>query len=513
MSASLRLSWLDRALLAIAPGYGLRRVHARARAQLMARGYDAISHGRRTAGWQRTAGDANATNMPALATLRELSRDLRRNNGWARRAIEVIANNTVGWGIKAKAVGAREDINERALELWDSWSTDPRADYDGRLPFEGGIQGLVMETVVESGEALILRSVARSKDGLAIPTRIRVLEPDHLDTYKDGVTGPSGGPIIQGIELDGEGRRVAYWLHPEHPGASGTFAARSRMMRSSSVRVLAENVIHVYEVLRPGQMRGIPRLAAAMARLHDFDDYSDAVLMQQKIAACFGAFVQDLDGMGEGVGQPGTGTGGDGKDEPLDMLEPGHIAYLPPGKTVSFATPPSTADHGSFSNTMEHAIAAAIGIPHEEMTGDYRQVTFSSARMSRIAHWHNVHRWRWRMLIPQLCDGVWRWVMEDAAAIEGWREIPRAEWSPPPMPMLEPDKEGRANRDLIRSGTRTVADIIREQGEDPDAHFQEIARWNARMDELGIVLDCDPRKVSAAGLTQERPGGGSEGGA
>lgn len=496
--SKLQLSWLDRAVMAIAPGWGLRRVEARARAQILARGYDAIGTGRRTSGWRSSAGDANTTNGPALAKMREIARDLRRNNGWARRAIEVIANNTVGWGIEAKATGARDDINARAIELWNAWATDPAADYDGRLPFIGGIQGLVMETVVESGEALVLRSVARSRDRLAIPTRIRVLEPDYLDTYMDGITGPGGGPIIQGIELDGEGRRVAYWLYPEHPGSRGFATSRARAIRGSSVRVPAENVIHVYEVLRPGQMRGITRLAAAVTRLHDFDDYSDAVLMQQKIAACFGAFVQDLDGAGGPIGKP------DADDDHLEALEPGHIEYLPPGKTVSFATPPSTADHGSFSNTMEHAIASAIGIPHEEMTGDYRQVTFSSARMSRIAHWHNVHRWRWRMLIPQLCNGVWRWAMQDAAAFEGWREIPRAEWSPPPMPMLEPDKEGRANRDLIRSGTRTLYQIIREQGEDPDAHLAEMAAANAKLDELGIWLDSDPRRTSAAGLTQER---------
>lgn len=501
---ALRLSWLDRALMAIAPAYGLRRVQARARAQIMARNYDAISTGRRTAGWRRTSADANATNLPALAKMRDIARDLRRNNGWARRAIEVISNNTVGWGIEAKAVGARDDINRQALELWNAWATDPRADYDGRLPFVGGIQGLVMETVAESGEALVLRSVARSSDGLAIPTRIRVLEPDYLDTYKDGVTGPGGGPIIQGIELDGEGRRVAYWLYPEHPGSNSYAAVRSRMVRSSSVRVPAEDVIHVYEVLRPGQMRGITRLAAAITRLHDFDDYADAVLMQQKIAACFGAFVQDVDGAAQAIGEQ------DEDDETLESLEPGHIAYLPPGKTVSFATPPSTSGHSGYSKETLHAIAAAIGVTYEDMTGDYSQVNFSSARMSRIAHWQNVHKWRWHMLVPQLCAGVWRWAMQDAAGLYGWRELPRAKWAAPSMPMIEPDKEGRANRDLIRSGTKTLFQVIQEQGEDPDAHLEEIATANAKLDELGIWLDSDPRRTSAAGLTQERSGGGSE---
>jgi capsid protein len=32
------------------------------------------------------------------------------------------------------------------------------------------------------------------------------------------VVGEGGGPIIDGIEFDKKGRRVAYWLFTSHPG-------------------------------------------------------------------------------------------------------------------------------------------------------------------------------------------------------------------------------------------------------------------------------------------------------
>jgi capsid protein len=155
-------------------------------------------------------------------------------------------------------------------------------------------------------------------------------------------------------------------------------------------------------------------------------------------------------------------------------------------------------------------IAATIGVTYEDLTGDYSQVNFSSARMARMAHWANVHDWRWNMLIPQLCRGVWGWAMELSAGLEGWTETPGAEWSPPPMPMLEPDKEGLAYSRLVRSGAMTLYQAIRERGEDPASHLAEIAEGNAKLDELGIWLDSDPRRTSAAGLTQARPGGGND---
>jgi lambda family phage portal protein len=496
MAEKFHLTWWDRFLIGLAPEWGLRRVRARAAAQVMRNHYEAAASGRRTTGWYRSSADANAANATSITALRELSRDLQRNNGWARRGIQTIANNTVGWGITAKAVASADDLAARALALWNAWANSPRCDYDGRLPLTG-MQRLVMQTVASSGEVLVVREPANSSDGLAIPLRVRILEPDYLDIMKDGVEGERG-PIIQGIELDGRGRRVAYWLYEEHPGASRVFGNRF-----VSRRVLAEDVIHVFAVERPGQMRAAPWLAAAIAKLNDFDDYDDAVLMQQKIAACFGAFVHDYQG-------DAGYTGAEVSDDPLlETLEPGQIQYLPPGKSITFAQPPGIGDHGGFSTTTLRRIAASIGVTYEDLTGDYSQVNFSSARMARIAHWANVHAWRWDMLIPQFCDGVFRWAMQDAAALNGWREIPTATWSPPPMPMLEPDKEGLATSRLIRNGVMTLPQAIREQGEDPETHLAEIAAANKRLDALGIVLDCDPRRTTASG--QGQPTEGAEG--
>lgn len=497
----MKPNWFDRLVLLLAPERGMRRMAARAATRtllltdgrLQRRHYDAAGGGRRTAGWQRRATDANAAAAASLAILRELSRDLRRNNGWARRAIQVIANNCVSWGIEAKPMAASDALADDALALWRAWSNSVACDFDGRLPFSG-LQRLVMQTVAESGEALIVREPANSSDGLPVPVRLRVLEPDHLDVSKDAQPGRSG-PIRYGIEFDDRGRRVAYHLLDNHPGGSyptnGTY--------SPSRRVEAANVIHVFQVDRPGQLRGVPWLATAIAKLNDYDDYEDAVLMQQKVAACFSAFVQDFDGAASPIGELVTD---ESTSEQLEELQPGHIAHLPPGKGITFASPPPLTDHQTFSGTNLRRIAATLGITFEDMTGDYSQVNFSSARMARLSHWQNVEAWRWNMLIPSFCDRAFAWVMDAATQIEGWPEMPTARWTPPPMPMLEPDKEGMAYTRLIRSGVMTVSQAIRERGEDPTEHLAEYAADLAQLDALGIVLDSDARRVTGSGQIQ-----------
>jgi lambda family phage portal protein len=484
-----RVSRWDRFLIGLAPHWGLRRVRARAAAQLMARHYEAASGGRRTSGWHRSSSDANAAAGPALATLREHSRDLKRNNGWAKRGLEAIANNTVGWGIVPRPDEKSPFKARKGLDLWNAWADSPACDFDGRMSFYG-LQRLVMETVAESGEALVLRQPAGSRDNLPIPLRLQVLEPDHLDTSRDGVITDGGGKIIHGVEFDALGRRVAYWLFRRHPGSQVITD------RFKSERISADNVLHIYRVERPGQIRGVPWLATAIVKLKDLDDYEDAVLMQQKIAACFSVFVADIEGNPEPLGETDPK-----KPDRIESLEPGHIEYLTAGRDVKFATPPSVND-ASFTIRTLRGIAAGLGVTYEDLTGDMSQVNFSSARMGRLAHWANVHNWRWNMIIPQLCNGVWRWVMELARALHGWADFPVAKWGAPAMPMIEPDREGLAYQRLMRAGVMSLYEVIAERGEDPIAHLDEIERANKELDARGIILDSDARRTAASGQQQ-----------
>jgi lambda family phage portal protein len=462
----------------------------RARSRLMARHYEAASSGRRTSGWHRLSSDANAAaSGPTLAHLRGQARDLVRNNPWARKGLRTIVRNTVGYGIRPKANGRNAEL---IANLWKVWAETTQCDAAGRLNFYG-LQRLVMRTVVESGEVLIRRRWRLPKDGLAVPMQLQVIEPDLIDTGKDSTRGEAGGRITQGIEFDMLGRRVAYWLFDQHPGG------RTGLLSPVSRRVPADNILHVYEQERAGQLRGPSWFASVDVRLHDFDEFEDATLMKQKIASCMAAFVTDLDGTGAALGTAGTDAA---TGQPTDELAPGMILNLPVGKQVTFATPPPATDHQSFSATVLRAVAAGLGVTYEDLTGDYSQVNYSSARMARLAHWADVHDWRWNMLIPQFCAPAWSWMVE-ALLLAGVDvdEAP-ADWTPPPAAMIDPDKEGAAVTKNVRAGVMTHDEMVREQGHDPDTFWKEYAAGLKRLDDLGIVLDSDARKTTGSGQAQ-----------
>lgn len=465
----------------------------------MARHYEAASTGRRTDGWYRLGTDANAAAGGAtLSRLRSQGRDLVRNNPWARRGIRRIVTNTVGWGARPKPTGKGGDL---IAQRWKAWAETTDCDAAGRLTMYG-LQKLVMRTVVEAGEVLIRRRMRRPDDGLDIPLQLQVLEPDYLDASRDGIIGEAGGPIIQGVEFDAIGRRAAYWLFDRHPGSLGAFGSVSAVGRVSPIskRYPADGILHVYEMERPGQVRGVPWLASVDVRLHDFDEFEDATLVKQRIAASMAAFVTDINGDNAPLGIAGTDAA---SGQAVDTFEPGMIIPLQPGKQVTTTNPPAANDHQSYSVTCLRSIAAGMGITYEELTGDFSQTNYSSGRMGRISMRSDVDDWRWNMLIPQFCAPVWEWML-DAMILAGDRvEQAPAEWHPAPMPILEPEMELKAYALAVRNGFMTWPQVIRELGYDPREQLTEIAEYNKAFDADDVALDCDPRRMTANGGVQQ----------
>jgi lambda family phage portal protein len=488
-----RRHWIDRITAPIAPVWTLRRQRARYAGEILARHYEGAANSFRTAGWRKPATDANAAIGPGLAPLRNAVRDLVRNNPYAAGALASIVNETIGWGITAKSK------NRRAMALWKAWAETKGCDADGQHDIYG-LQKIVLRTIAESGEVLIRRRFRLPGDvdtngrPLAIPLQLQILEPDFLDQAKDGITTPNGGRIVQGVEFSPIGQRVAYWLFREHPGAlQGSF--------SPSQRIPAEGVVHLFRGERPGQVRAVSWFAPSLLKWKDLDDYDDATLVKQKIAACLAVFVRDdLDGGGAPLGEPN-----DAVQPSIDALSPGMVSNLPAGRQISVVEPPRVNDYADYTDRNLRGVATGLRVLYEGMTGDHRDLSFSAARMSRIAHQPDVDDWRWRLMIPGFCDPAWRWAMETAAiaGLLNVAEAPEVSWTPPPLPFIDPSSEGLAIARNVRAGISTMPEELRARGLDPDDVLEEMKAWNEALDKAGVVLDSDPRRMTQAGMAQQ----------
>jgi lambda family phage portal protein len=450
------------------------------------RKYEGATKGRRGAGWMTGSGDANAQIKGDLPTLRERSRDLRRNNPYAHKIIEVITNNVVGKGILTDVKPSQVDVH------WKEWANSTACDYDGRHDLKG-LQRLIMDAVVESGEVLIRK---RYVSGMKYPLQYQILEADFLDaTFLKSPT-KEGHTVIQGIEFDSDGKRIGYHIYESHPGS---FDKIKNTFKSNFIP--ASEIIHIFKQERPGQVRGVPWMAPAMMRLKDLDDYEDAQLMKQKVAACFTAFVHDIDGAQEG---DNTSTIGD----EAARIQPALIEHLPPGKTISFASPPTVENYREFISSQLRAISAGVGISYESFSGDLSEVNFSSARMGWLEMGRNVDAWRESLMINHFLKEVvkdFKFIMDLLG-----RAVPaEATFThiPPRREMIDPAKEVDALLSLVRAGFDSRSSVISSLGRDPDEVYQSLADDNKKADELGLILDSDPRHVNATGKKHQETQG------
>ncbi|MDG4575430.1 MAG: phage portal protein [Defluviicoccus sp.] len=481
------MNLLDRAIGLVAPGAALRRAQARAAMAMLARSYEGARIGRRTEGWVVAGTSANAEIGTALVRLRDRSRDLVRNNPYAAKAVSAVVSNLVGTGIMPRARSGDGTINEMADRLWARFAE--ACDADGLTDFSG-LQALIVRTLVESGECLVRIRERRAEDGLPVPLQLQLLEPDHLDASKTG-EAPGGGFVIQGVEFDALGRRRAYWLYPVHPGEVAMFRRASLV----SQPVPAASVVHLFDRLRPGQVRGVPWFAPVILKMRDLDEYDDAELVRKKIEACFAAFVTGSDDE-ETLGRATSDANG----RRIESFEPGMIEYLSPGKDVKFATPSHAGGYGEYMRVQLHAIAAGVGLTYELLTGDLSQVNYSSIRAGLIEFRRRMEALQWQLLVPGLCRPVWQRFVATSQAIGALPdEIIDAEWTAPRFEAVDPLKDIQADILAVRAGLMTLKEAVARQGYDPAHVLAEIAATNAELDGLGIVLDTDPRKATKTG--------------
>ena len=481
--------WIDRALLAVAPGVAAKRIAARRSyevndaAMLELRKYEAAKTGRRNDGWARPGSSANAEIVSSFGGLSAGARQLIRDNGHAANALNVIANNTIGTGIRA-GFTSESDAHERMLEeLWES-HVEGQSSGVGEI---GGVydrQLVAFRSIVESGSAL-LRYRLRDQRGLNLPYKIEVMEPDFLATNMDGLSAARGHSVISGKEFNAENELVRFHIYKQHPGD----AQISLRGFGDITTVTPWYMSHAFRMDRPGQSQGASWFAPIATTLRDLSDTRDAYQLRQKIAACYTVFLYDS--------EPQVGVSSN--NAVTDHIEPGRVETIPAGKQVAFASPPGVEGMADFDKAQLMTISAGLGIPYEALTGDLSEVNFLSGRMGWLAFYRNIDSWRTSVVIPKICEREMDWFLESVAVARGERVPTRVNWVSPHRDLLDPSKEIKAMREEARLGLLSYPDMVRMRGRDPKKVIDSWARWAKEVDDRDLTFDWDPRKFSLAG--------------
>jgi lambda family phage portal protein len=485
-----------------APLQAIRRTLGR---WLFGGAYDGTSVGRGYRRWQASSVGPTAAIAGSGELLRTRSHHLARNNPWGFAALDSFAANAVGTGIKPRSQHPDAAMRRTINQLWEDWADEAVSEGVGDLYAAQLVAAL---TVLEGGDCFVRLRPRRLDDGFAVPLQLN-LYGGEMVPYWHTTQAPSGNRVICGIEFDGIGRKVAYWMHREHPGEAGLTGGDD----SQLVRVPASEVLHLYRWRLAGQIRGEQALCRAVLRLYDLDEHARVEMLRQKAAASIAMVIvtPDPDKVPEGIGERDAGDPQAGGDTTV-TLEPGTVPVLGVGQDIRSHVPADLASNlDSFIEHQLRAVAQSTGLTFEQLTGNLRNVNYSSARVGLLEQRRRMEPWQWQVMVHQFCRPLWRAFCDAAVAsgalrIAGYaqpatkRAATRVSWHPQGWAWVDPVKEVTAQVIAVRAGFKSREMVIAETGYDPEVIEQQIAAENARADRDGRVHTTDPRKVTDAGV-------------
>lgn len=437
--------------------------------------YEAADHTTQTAGLWSSADDLGpnaATASGVRYTLRRRARAERDNDPHLNGLLKTLAHDKVGTGPRLQLqLGAETYAAARLVEQsFAAWAK--AADLAEKLR-------LLDESRPVDGETFALLT---ANERLPHPVKmdVRCLESEQ-------VADPSLN--TDGIRYDAAGNPTEYCVLREHPGDSYLRWTGGSHGYGAADWIPARNVLHWFRPSRPGQLRGVSELAAALLTGSQTRRFASAVLTAAEFAAML-AGVLTTDQQPES-GDPPT-------IEAMDEfpLTKGQLLTLPKGwDAKQFNATQPTATYKEYVTEKRSEMARPVLAPRNLVTGDSSDFNFASGRLDHLPYqrivWIERDRLRARVVdriflawlreadlvglipdgLPPINEWVWDWQWD------GFQQ-------------LDPVKETNAIESRLRLGLTTLSEECAAGGtnwrDNVDQRVEEVAYQMRRCRDAGV---------------------------
>ncbi len=443
------------------------------------------------------------------------ARDLARNDTVAGAAIARTKNRAVGRGWRlsskpnARALGiTQEQASELSAQIESEWALyayghNFSIDAERRLTF-GQLLRVAVHGFMADGEGCGAVEWA-ADEGTRYATRLHVIDPDRLSNP----TGRINDAFWRnGIEHNARGVPVRYWFRQAHPadyvwtGEAFQWIGVERFTPWGRPQVL-----HWFDPERAAQSRGVTRFVQALRMFRALAKFTDYTLQNAAMNALKVGFVYSSSGP-EAVSDALNVD--DLKDinsarrdyygkHPVGDADEANYAVLPFGDKVEMAT----AERGvtgfdAFVRSIIRLIASSLGVTYEEISMDYSQTNYSSARAALIHAQAETEALN-GLLEAQLVKPFFVAWLEEAFdrgyitppagapdfydAADAYAE---ARWIGPKRGYIDPVKEILAAAARIEAGVSTLEKECADQGDDWVEIKYQLAEEQALDRKLGL---------------------------
>ena len=467
------------------------------------RNFDAGALDRLKAGWTTSTQDIDALLQKSRKVMVARSREAAQNNGYAKRFLGLLKTNICGpdgfrFQAQTKSNKGRPDalLNDALEDAYKAYSRLGNFDVTGQMT-RTEAEHLFIVTLATDGE-VILRLI----DGYQNNDRFAVqfIDSESLDVELNKKLS-NGNYIKMGVELNQWRKPVAYWfIDTDSRAQSYSTGFGSKNYN----RVDASEIIHCFLKMRVNQTRGVPWMHAALSEMNDLHGYKEAAIVNSRVSASKMMFVTTPSGneyMPDEIAADGSR---------IRNIEPGIIEELPEGSTVqSFDPTYPHSQYDAFIKTTLRGMASALEVSYNSLAADLEGVNFSSIRAGVLEDrevWKTLQKW----VSEHFCYLVYeQWLkrafLQQSIKVKGQPLAPEREEKCKDVSFqgrrwdwVDPLKDMNANQVAHNMGTKSLTQIIRDMGRDPDEVWEEIQRENEKLTELGITIGSTSNATQAS---------------
>ena len=414
----------------------------------------------------------NADIQGGLATIRNRVRALVTNSGYAQGIISTLKNNVIGErGIQINVQGKDSNgsldttANSFIEDLFGEWGEYGNCTVEGNMDFVK-LQELILSTVAVDGECLVF--IRRGSNFGDFNFQLEVLPTDNLDeNYYSTLT--NGNIIFQGVELNPYFKPVAYhlWQYSLNDPAQRLIGQNKRL------RISAEDIIHIYDIKSPKQVRGFSWLVTAILPLHHLQKLNEYELQMARVAILNQVYFKMQKGENWELGEDEIEAAGMINRD----LYPAGVEVLPPGvdvQSVDWDSPNNNLN--DFKKNILRDISSGIGVSYNTIASDLESVNYSSARFGFLndkINYSSKQRWFINIFFKRVYQ---EWLKMQLLTgkvpygIAKFDKFKKAKYSGRNWQSIDPIKDANASKIQLALGLTTYSEQLNSQGLD----FEEV---------------------------------------
>jgi lambda family phage portal protein len=471
-------------------------------------------------------------------------RDLVRNDGWASGAITRVLDNAIGANFRPIA---KPDYRALAAisgnKAFDAkWAEEYGRAVDARYRLWAEDEGRYCDAHRQLTVPQMLRLGFRHKivDGDALfqvmwlpqrrgfgkaryCTAVQVVDPDRLSNPNQNF---DLSRMRGGVELDEIG--APSWYHIRQAHQSDWFSAEKVVRWDRIPRETPWGrpiIVHDFDHEQAGQHRGLGILGPVVLRLKALIKYDGVELDAAILNAIFASYIESPhdpamveSALGEESIGPYQGLRADYHEQKRLSMNGARIPILFPGEkinTVTAARPNSNFD--AFEKAMLRNVASASGLSAQQVSQDWSDVNYSSARAALLEAYKTMDRRRRDYAVGTASPLRAAWLEEshDVDALPLPRNAPefaeargaygRAMWLGPGRGWIDPVAE----REGAVLGMEAALSTLELEAADQDLDYEEVLDQRQREAEAFKSRGLEP---PASWLANRDPNGRPLGG-